>query len=139
MTRRWFQIHLSTAVLLMIFASVLMWLNFRTTITPIPYSKTLIELKPEWKGRFYYSEWERGWPYTMNRGSEGSATVLFTGSNKIWRVRDTWIEQPSRPRGFEGDWYLNPMVWNALIFLGILLVVAVIVEFIVRRREVRKK
>jgi hypothetical protein len=120
MTRKWFQIHLSTAIIMSLMLSVFMCLNLR--LTSNNYSD------PQNAG--YYL---RGFPYRMNDTRKGWHTsfsfvkpdnILYSGRSRA-----------SRPDGLEGNWYVLPMLLNACAAVLICGVVGVMSESLIRRCE----
>ena len=107
--RHWFQIHLSTAVVLMFVAGTIMWLN---TIPGIGWSGG-VNIGPTRPGEGYSF---LGWPY-WNR-----LLVFTTSSEKL--IGDQWIDV--------GIYY------DVLTAIGILAGTAFACELCIRRREARK-
>ncbi|HYG76695.1 MAG TPA: hypothetical protein VEK08_16950 [Planctomycetota bacterium] len=101
--RLWFQIHLSTAIILMLVAGVLMLLNFT-------WSMGL--------GNSHATSYYFGWPY-LNvyevRNAEG--------------LNDTWFFLPHCER----HWSVGLTFLNAAIVMGLLGFFAIILEFVSRR------
>lgn len=102
MKRRWFQIHLSTAMVLMLCAGGLLWLNVRT------------------------NGWLRGWPCTwgyrlMYLDSEEAAIAWKAGHE------------------LSSEWQTNTyyLTVNVAVAVAFLIVIAALLEFLLRRREAR--
>lgn len=75
MRRRWFQIHLSTAVVLMVCAGGLLWLNFRALPTNDPAFK---EMFFELEGSPWFM---RGWPWVWE---DWSFPIFGAGPRYYW-------------------------------------------------------
>ena len=119
--RRWFQIHLSTAIVLMFVAGALMWANFR-------------EMPPETERQHYASE-----------EAYDSAVFDRVFSNLYWGWPCVVYEQyvpygmvrwKDDPLPYKWNW--KGVAINALTALAILGGVAVICESIIRRQDRRK-
>jgi hypothetical protein len=104
MKRRWFQIHLSTAVALMVLASVLLWANIKPheTAFGVPTTDSTGQL---YGYADYFTYW-RGWPKPAHFESHGFQT---TG-----------------------------LIVDSVIALFAMLIITVVLEVRIRRREARK-
>ena len=116
--RRFWQIHLSTAIVMMFTAGGLMWINLRPVLDDT-YGDAL----------FY----ERGFPFAMNDANQGWQTSLDWTKPKnmayVGKMRE------SMPSGFEGNWFVFPACWNAVIAMAAIGCIAVFWEGLLRRRE----
>ncbi len=117
--RRFFQIHLSTAVVLMFVAGVLVWANVRE-------QRSIIYNPPDpFTGapRPQFMIVGRGWPNSIN--SDGPINVPFVGDDSN-ELPYRWNIPISTAR----------VAFNALFALAILLSVCVACEWRIRRRTV---
>ena len=110
--RRWFQIHLSTAVVLMITSGVLLWANLTT--------EPEVEM---WSVSRNMTNWHtiirgRGWPIRRAR--------IFP-SNKF--------PKDVLRRFKQNEWEFDAIALNGLIALTILAALGVTLEWMIRRRE----
>ena len=106
--RRLFQIHLSTAIVLMFVAGGLMGLNFAT------WHGTKVYIMKDGVGtRFVVPTREYGWPF-LEHGEWN------------WQGYGHHIENPLAP------------LWNELSALGVTAFAASFMEYLIRRREARK-
>lgn len=133
--RRWLQISLSTAFVMTLVAALLLWPN--------------VNFVPDNMNAYGNADhyWERGWPFRMNE------------ANYWWEPRLDWIDDrwsawwhdyrlaykvdsspriKVKPQGIAGTWYLSGVILNSLVAIGILVAVAFICEWLIRRREARK-
>lgn len=105
--RPWFQLHLSTCVVLMVVAGALMWANL------------------DWKyfgGNMSSSEYLRGWPKYM-QGKSVPAVPKFRMDDHEW------------PFQYNADMNLEGVAFNLFVALTILGATALACEFPIRRRE----
>ncbi len=106
--RRWFQFHLSTAIVLMFVAAGLLWINVRidpATIVHLPY------IPPDSNVTFSPPLGVadcRGWPWYFHMKPD----VM------------SWYE-----------WHYGPLLGDAAVVLAILVAVAFLCEWRIRRRE----
>ena len=107
-TRRWFQFHLSTAVVVMIVAGVLIWMNLRDIGSYSEERQTNSAFALLWHN---YSERYCGWPY-------------------CWHSRNSLMDP------FHIIW--TPFIIDSLIIIGIVIVIASALEYLIRRREAHK-
>lgn len=111
--RRWIQVHLSTALLLMFGAGGFVWLNVRKMPTG--------QQNPE-------EVYDRGWPWVF----QSHFIWLRPATPKDFAMGGSKLKQEPIDRGVRWDrWHL---VFNILVALGILAVVGVGREWGVRRR-----
>ncbi len=114
---RFFQIHLSTAVVLMLVAGVLVWANARQEVVPEAPTSQL----RAWQPASAYAWSFYGWPYRglkilhRDDGHSGNPNIVVV---RVWAKTDT--------------------VYNSLIALAILASVCVACEWRIRRRIARK-
>jgi hypothetical protein len=113
MKRRWFQIHLSTAIVMMFAASGLLWLNLRLVRATHP---ELIEFGPS--SRTWIET--RGWPYAVCI-REAINSYSFDG--------------PFKETGVEESTHWNAAWQNALVALITLIVIAFCAECFIRRER----
>lgn len=133
-----FQIRLRTAIVLMIAASVLLWLNFRGRCEPIP----AVELGSGlvWDSEFYFAEWQRGWPSTMNRGVRGHPMTTFSRFDyRGTRTPVAFKKQPEPPYGLEGRWEIGEVFSNLCFSFLVLSGLYLCCTALDRREEARKK
>jgi hypothetical protein len=139
-TRPWFQFHLSTALAVMLAASVLLGMN----IAERPWCATVT---PQSGGRYEIEFTVTGWPFAYE-SPEGSF------ERALWKVEGTNQSLPGewepRPRddaegiGIGHGWVdgfptgFNRPKYNVLIALIILMYVATFAELLVRRVERRR-
>ena len=113
--RSWFQLHLSTAIVMMVVAGGLLWMNLHRR----PGEPNLAPDSEQYYGTIYPSNYDAyGWPHgiTLWFNSETNEHTVFT---------------------FRHPAYLLPIVIDVLVALLILFVVWRCCEYVVRRREVR--
>jgi len=133
--RKRFQIHLSTAIVMMIVAGVLIWAN----VAPRQFddSRTFNNYERitagDITGFFYYpSVWttECGWPTTMST----KHTVLH--SVKTPEFQEISVNSP---RGIleSREWHLGTII-NTVVALFILFLIWFACEWLIRRRAARK-
>ena len=116
MTRKRFQIHLSTAVVLMFVAGGMLWLNttvFRggliLTDGKLLKDRFIIDLNTFWgMGNLK----TRGWPFRYHLEIADSFT--------------------------NGRWWLWSMSFNIAVAVSLVLVVAALTEILIRRRETKQ-
>jgi len=115
-TRKLLQLHLSTALVLMVLAAGLLLLNVRETETT-SYRKYLAEgLYRGWMRKPHYGQTHgRGWPYHFENYNYWDDIRILSG-------RSNW----------------EFMVINILVALALLAVAGVGVEWVVRRRGNRR-
>jgi hypothetical protein len=120
--RAWFQIHLSTAVVMMIVATALLWLNTRT-ITIEPEKPNTFESDLEAFRNFFQKAPKHGWPFVAYEVPVG---VKYDGN-------------AMRPMPTDKNviWYGKGIAANLAIVLLLLIISASIMEFFLRRREAR--
>jgi hypothetical protein len=108
MKRKWFQIHLSTAIIMMLASSVLLWVN----LLPREQFLDFIPIPPK-QGMTFSITSERisyGWPQRC--------FDYYTPEYQFWSSRNLCIDCGTA--------------------IGVVLVVAFCCENVIRRREVRK-
>ena len=113
--RRWFQIHLSTAVVLMFVAGGLMWANVaekiecKTGHSWMPDEGITSQMNP-----IQYDEHKWGWPSIICLRRSGA----FVSALRHYGTR--------------------PVIIDVLVAFAILAAVAFVCEWLIRRREARK-
>ena len=131
MKRRWFQIHLSTAVVMMFAAGLFTEENFRARIeynlseaARVDLSIAIARATQNYRSdTTTIEDYCCGWPYT------------------VFTKRSIVMNQPSMPPktyGTMSHWTYSSLIYNMLIAIFSLLMVAVICESSIRRREARK-
>jgi hypothetical protein len=115
--RRWFQFHLLTAMLMMITAAGLLWCN--TRITSIPTQVGFGELRSQ------------GWPiefdchliasdgFDLNFGNSGTTRV--SNGSRLQEIR----------LGF----YVNDLLLDVAVAVGLLSFVTLLSEYLIRRKS----
>ena len=142
-----FQIHLSTAIVLMFVAGGLIWANVRGRFVPkigaaFRYGmidKEMTESEFIQSKEYEYEEWvghhtfEHGWPFDAMRSASRvyrtrrGKSVMSAGTPSAWlrgRIPSTWRT--------------GPIIYNALIALLVLFGVWFVCEWQIRRRAARK-
>lgn len=111
--RAWFQLHLSTCVVLMVVAGVLVWAN-------CIYRDLGIFEKYEQAGKEVESRiMSYGWPFPLRQRIE---------------------PDPDRMMGFVKEtWHVGSFMMNALVALAILALIAIACECVIRRRARRSE
>jgi hypothetical protein len=108
--RRWFQIHLSTAVVMMLLASVFLFLNVRNR--PPEMSPEEGETVRDFPGFIYVPDWgpdeQRGWP------------LVFLKQDGKWFLRPYWK--------------IGALSLNVGFGVVVLTFVSSVIEFLIRRR-----
>src|SRR5262245_40866460 len=121
--RKYFQLHLSTAVVLMCVAGALGWANVRGRIeTEKMYGHCGNETSDGSLNNYYDADYEqilRGWPFNCK-------------SDESWYRLDTKRLADKRQL-----WWIKHGVYNSLIALAILLTVWQLCEWRIRRREAK--
>jgi len=112
--RRWFQIHLSTAIALMFVAGGLMWLNFGW-------------LRTDFGSAEAYSRFTHGWPVEGVR--QGDRYYIFVRDTRVLGAGITVYNHFEL--GVIADWILP----DVLPALGILFAAGCLLETRIRRRE----
>jgi hypothetical protein len=152
MKRRWFQIHLSTAIVLMFVASGMLWLQF----LPTARLDAWVQLS---RGTMTEHTILYGWPQSCRQHEVNispksqfspssdaemivatkshSAEIKFSpdeidNETKQWIPAD-WV----RTQGAE-IWLARGIIVNALTCLAVMFGIGSIMEFSIRRREARK-
>jgi hypothetical protein len=118
MKRHWFQIHLSTAIVMMIVASVMLWINFRerTIAVKSPFSP-LIRV--------------HGWPIGGRVNLERNQYVVFIADSKVLGSYKKVYN------GITFEMFLDWFVPNTLCGIAVIALAGVAVEIALRRRERR--
>jgi hypothetical protein len=156
--RRWFRFHLSTAIILMFVAGGLIWANLK------PHETVLVFTNWEGKPGFQAgAEAEFGWPLLMRRvvgaplqylgpyywtlSDQDQEQQYLKVNSRCFRAEEFKAYAPSLARGLAiptdlgvsimgyGEWYPWGRFVNAAVALAILLAVAFVCEWFVRRRE----
>ncbi|HLX59653.1 MAG TPA: hypothetical protein VKX17_00085 [Planctomycetota bacterium] len=125
--RRWrFQIHLSTAIVMMFVAGGLIWANTRVHRDPCPDDS---------EGDRAFMEWiatganpARGWPFTIARASPIHTTQSV----------ENGVLMPPVSKQAPPVWFWGDLVTDVVIALGILVGVWLLCERLIRRRAARK-
>ena len=131
--RRWFQIHLSTAVMLMFGAGILLWVNFRIG------RDAFAEKLPSETRWSLWRVYEIGWPQRMLRSQR-----LITKEHPTGSFFEEEFDEPQIRDLFAYNaedivkWEVDAIAMNTLVGLLILSTSGVLIEFFVRRREARK-
>ena len=117
--RRWFQFHLSTAVVMMIVASGCLWANSR-------YRNIEVLFQEEWNdaGDMMQTNAALGWPFVM-----GVPDIRLERYGKIDESASLILKM---------RWSRFRIAQNVGISLSIVFSAALICESIIRRREARK-
>lgn len=141
--RRWFQLHLTTCIVLMFAAAALLSLNTRTRWVSL--NRTVCD--PGSVAYMVGVEFLWGWPLIMNR--EHRYTPVPLVADIPAEVLDDMIERQdcsdfpadaevlkeltARPVPFSGKWIPPRIAANALTALAILLITACVVETTLRK------
>jgi hypothetical protein len=160
MKRRWFQIHLSTAIVMLLAAAFLVWLNFRPRLG---------HLEPIFSSGFpvktHIGEIEYGFPLTaatrdtefyaievwawITKGKE-SITDTTKGLNDnlndcydvMYFDKQGWAfalrRDPRSDWTFQYSWRNSSIGLNVLCNVGLTVFMAMFCEYLIRRREARK-
>jgi|SRR5579862_335837 len=146
-----FQIHLSTAIVLMFVAGGLIWANVYERGVDVLGEAWTVNLgipsrRPAKESEFFatktFKYWsgkklhEHGWPFdAMQNGSE----ILIESDGKMvsitTRHNDELIKYPNL---LPAEWRTGPIIYDALIALLILFAVWFLCEWLIRRRAARK-
>jgi len=138
--RRFFQFHLSTALVLMLIAAILFSIDFRKHET----SDTAAEL-----------EWTYGWPLVAYQGvrdyvvsDEMETAFLYSGGGQLRPLRPGKSSPPPRQpipiqvpkirQEIIPTWNRTGFAIDLFVAIVVLLAVAVASEWLIRRREGRK-
>lgn len=133
--RPWFQFHLSTCVVLMVVAGVLVWANTRSIVAVEPkrsmfetgaaFSSALVEYA------FGSGEVRRGWPFEYYfEVQEFTASMRPSISGHVYPAQD--VRQPRMT-----DWRPSSLCINITVAFAILALTAVACEYHIRRRRAR--
>jgi hypothetical protein len=123
MKRKWFQIHLSTAIVLSMVAGSLLGLNlWRRDVPPDDLISDAIV---------------SGWPFPTVTYAEWSDEEIpqFSFSRQPFTYTELRFKHPLE----NPQWHYNGIILNALIGLGMLAITASVYEHLARRREPREK
>jgi len=136
--RPWFRFHLSTAIVLMFVAGVLVWANVTGREDVRIESRTNFDPWRNYKVLVRYFRF--GWPLTFHSGLEFLAEVPDTSAPFVYGSDDeldkTYIlEIKNRPMGFRGQWHQKELIWNIAVALAILAAVGFALEWRVRRKK----
>ena len=115
--RAWFQIHLSTAIVMMFVAGGLMWANFRMRSLRDD-SIYLLGGDESDHSRYYV----RGWP------------VVFLHTKVPTRSEGMFI---GAPKTYDGEWIVDGLIFDPLFAVFVTISVGLVSEFFIRRREAR--
>lgn len=133
-----FQIRLRTAIALMIAASVILWLNFRATCEPRHISTSPLTIN--WDQDFYYVDWQRGWPFTMNWGTKGQRSRVFSRHDREnFPGFGAYRSRPEPPTGLEGKWEDRAIFVNFCVAFLALSTVYLLLTVLDRREEDRER
>jgi hypothetical protein len=147
MKRKWFQIHLSTAIVMSILSGGLVWANLTLMID------SLSPMQYDWNCHFSY-----GFPFgavTRNgRLIKITDSIAAGHSPEEFTVAATeWVHQGGRTQSLifmrgvgwlaydtsvEADWHLSGTILNILTAILVLCLTGVSLEYLIRRREARK-
>jgi hypothetical protein len=122
MTRIWFQIHLSTAIVLMLAAAVLSWLNIH------PEESVKVSEQGE-----RLEIVDHGWPFNFSRKVYFRAAASEGGFLFVPHPYIDYVDDMPFP-GFKTEM----LFLNVFLAVFILLLIAFACEFRIRRREARK-
>ena len=139
--RKRFQIHLSTAIVLMFVAGVVLWANINPRRVEDHGSAYLNDTRVVSKMTEFefrasdYNAWsghrivEHGWPF--DAVDVRSDVILYSARVQL---RNTDPRVNPRPT----IWRTGPIIYNALIAVGVLFSVWLLLEWLTRRRAARK-
>ena len=126
--RPWFQYHLSTAVVLMFVAGGLMWANMtpeRKVYDQVEYCIAPGATSAQYTGRTRATAYVWGWPYEAC--SKTLAGEEMRAGDAVWR--------PTEPQPFEIRG--KPFAYNIIVAMSIVVAAALLLEWLIRRRERR--
>lgn len=134
--RRWFQVHLSTALLLTFAAGGLMWLNFNIRKSTIDLPKEDQDQgqmgwgRGHWflEDRFIYRE-QNGWPYPFNELSIQMSKPRLQLS--LYETRS--ILEPSTRSETSRRFTLEMLAMDIIVSLGLLVALGGVCEWVIRR------
>jgi hypothetical protein len=133
-----FQIRLRTALVLMIAAAVLLWLNFRATCEPRHKSTSPFTI--DWEQDYYFIDWQRGWPFTMNWGTKGAKSIVFSRYDREnFPAFGAYRTRPEPPTGLEGKWEVRAIFVNFCVAFLALSTIYLLFTVLDRREEARKR
>ena len=107
--RSFWQLHLSTALVLMLVAGVLLWASTQRQWEKIEPPEPRVVAGPTYQGLF--SGWQRGWPFMM----QAEPGIL-----------ENYESVPLQPK-----W----LAANLLVSVAILIAIAALLEYLIRRRS----
>ncbi|MCZ7649023.1 MAG: hypothetical protein M5U26_27830 [Planctomycetota bacterium] len=117
--RRWFQLHLSTCVALMIVAGLILWSNMRPGSAVITLARPPIKVY--------------GWPWTI--ANQPPAQIENEHINLgAYSFYLDGLEFTNQLNALTATYGRN-LVWNVLVALAILAAVALPLEYLARRSE----
>ena len=143
--RPWFQIHLSTAVVLMVVAGVLVWANVTTQIYISPLSY-VVNIPPNDQYDKVIGE-KRGWPLAFQDTSEQNVKWGLPKDSKNLSFPGIRFDEDALQAGkhlvrLDYEVWSSPELWskknlalNFALALAILTAVAVGCEYLIRKRE----
>jgi len=124
--RSWFQVHLSTCVVLMFVAGGLMWANVHRPPQPFPPIDESAHEMACYNAEVYCYQDARGWPWPFcepgRTYSPPGSSVFTSGTNRIVVVH-------------EDIWHFGALAIDIAIALAILFAVAFVLEWRIRRRS----
>ena len=136
---RLLQIHLSTLVLLVVAAALLLYLNIRT-------DWRIYSVDHRGRGESWVCTSACGWPWVMIEDMTGfprseikSPEHIYWGrSPSPWpRIKPEFIAQYRPVPCLSGDWVWSGLLANLAVSVAILAVINILCEVLLRRRERR--
>ena len=123
--RRWFQIHLSTAVVLMLLMALILFLNTF-------WHNSFLNMK--WHGSFLIDpstgpQYAYGWPVQCFASEHRFIVILATQNGSV---------ELHQYGGFTFDLFREWILPNIMSALGILFAIVIPLEWHLRRRDARK-
>jgi len=151
--RRFLQIHLSTAIVLMFAAGLILWLNMRVVATMTAYlpngqfELTYYGKLTQYKDGNIISDWEphtlfvgrklttQGWPCRIKIHDFDARFIEYKDFND---GDGTTLRLPQTSEKVFDEWSWNMAAADVGIALAVLLLVAIVCEAAIWRREARK-
>ena len=134
MRRPRFQFHLSTAIVLMFVAGGILWANMRDSryTVSVDSGEIFMTLPLQTQGVAYTF----GWPSVLHEGARPLRLRVrnVENSDQWWVYTDAEADLRERS-SFDGSWRMAGIALNLLTALAILLALAVLLEWRIRRKR----
>jgi hypothetical protein len=123
--RAWFQFHLSTAILLMFVAGVLLWANIRTNEHPPAPAEATYRIQNDFR-----DAWIQWATDSSTYSSYGWPCAVYSDSLTIDEIEAAFAGTPLKSR-----WHITSLAVNLGVGFTILLATVFPCEWLIRRRR----